>query len=886
MTFYYEKNIPEELLKLYDFVVVNPEDISKDMLKSYRKKIVAYISVGEIDEPTDIPYKKTWVLGKNKNWGSLIIDIRKKDYRKFLLNKITSLEKRGINKFFFDTLDSYQLVLKKEECKSYEKSLVNFIANVKKRFPESKIFLNRGFKIFNNVHKYINGVIAESLFRGYDGKKYYKVSEKDRKWLINKLNYVKSKNIPVYVVDYVKPNERELAKTLSEKIKKLGFIPYITNKDLSIIGISDIQIFRRKVLVIYYSKSDITDSNAHRLIQMPLEYLGYTADLKTPEQAMQLKHTVDRYAGIIVWLESDLVKNYDKFYKWILERIKNGNKVLFIDYFGFPMSNTYLKPLGITVEENKASTLSKNKIIFKDKILGFEAKVPLGISPDTLTKVTNGKPLLVLKNEKNQELHPIAITNWGGYVLENYGYVEFNNNDNHSDFSDFDVIKWVVNPFDMLKKSLRLKAFPAPDFTTENGMRILFSHIDGDGSVSLSWVYPNKFAAEVIRDEILKKYKIPIGVSFIEGEIMPYGLYPQYSEKAIKMAKSIYALKNVEPASHTFSHPFKWMKISKYEGKDERKIPKGYNLRVPNYKFSIYREIVGSVKNLSRLCSPGKKIKVLYWSGNCKVPEKALKIAYEHHILSINGGDTYITKDQPFLSSVAPAGLKRGKYYQVYDGEQNEDVYTQGFRYNLWGYKKAIETFELTDEPRRLKPIDIYYHFYSGTKLASLNALKDVYNYALKQDVMPMKVSEYILKVLDFYKTVVGEKDGCWIIKTDKNLRTVRVPKGFGYPDMKESKGVIGLYPYNDQLYISLDGSGDYRLKFTKEKPHQVYIRQSNARIEKVYKGRFKLKGYLPVKVVFGNFKHCKIKTKDRHRLNKNRVFFTKKEVEFKVGCK
>jgi hypothetical protein len=39
----------------------------------------------------------------------------------------------------------------------------------------------------------------------------------------------------------------------------------------------------------------------------------------------------------------------------------------------------------------------------------------------------------------------------------------------------------------------------------------------------------------------------------------------------------------------------------------------------------------------------------------------------------------------------------------------------------------------MTEKPYRIKPINIYYHFYSGSKLAAFNALKEVYDWAIKQ---------------------------------------------------------------------------------------------------------------------------------------------------------
>lgn len=874
VAFYYEKDIPDELFRIYDWVIIEPEYFNKEDVK-YADKVFAYVSIGEIENFRDYKYKKNWIIGENKNWNSKIADIRNKEYQNFLLKRIEEITKKGMKNFFFDTLDSYQIALDKKYWNDYENVLANFIIKVKNKYPDSKIILNRGFEIFDRVYKYINGIAVESLFYGFNGKSYYKVSNEDRKWLINKLNYIKSKNIPVIVIDYLPINQREKASEIAYKIKKLGFIPYITDKSLSTIGISDIKLFPRKVLIIYWSKYSKSESNAHRYIQMPLEYFGYVPELLTPDEAVNIKYTIDRYAGIVVWFENDIVKNYEKFYKWILQRIKNGNKILFIDYFGFPLSEEYLKPLDIEVNPNLSSIFEKPEIVYKDKSVGFETDFPL-MFPDTLITVKKGKPLLILKNSKNQEFHPIAFTKWGGYVLANYSIDEI-----------IGIIRWIIDPFYLVKGGLQLKEFPRPDFTTENGNRVLFSHIDGDGSVSLSEIYPGKFAMEVIRDEILKKYNIPIGVSFIEGEIMPYGAYPQYSKKAIEVAKSIYRLKNVEPASHTFSHPFKWMKIYQLVKNGGKNIPKDYNLHIPNYKFDLYREIITSCKNLSKLCPKGKKVNIIYWSGDCNPPAEALKIAYENKILNINNGDTYITKNYPFLSFIAPAGIKKGKYWQIYDGEQNENVYTHEFTRNFWAYKKVIETFQLTDKPRRLKPIDIYYHFYSGTKLATLNAVKYVYNWALKQDVIPLKVSDYILKTLDFYQSVVAQEGDYWIVKTDKNLRTVRIDKSMGYPSLKESKGVVGFYQYNNQLYISLDGSGDYKIKFVKYKPKKAYIEQANARIVSadMSKNYFHLKGYVPVKVKMENIDNCIIKSHNEYRRTNNLILFKEKEVSFKLEC-
>ena len=865
LAFFYDNKVPKELVRAYDLVVVNANDV-----KPPYKKFAAYISICEQDSLKNI--KKSWILGKNKNWNSYIMDIRNKDYQKFLLKKIDALYKKGFRGLFFDTLDSYQINLPKKEWKSYENALAFFIEEVYKKY-HIKIILNRGFEVFDKVYPYIYALVCESLFWGYDGSNYVKVSKNDRKWLINKLNYIKSKNIPVVVVDYVKPKNRQKAKLTAQKIKKLGFIPYVTDGNLETVGISDFTVFRRKILVVYISKQTskmLLDS--HRMLQLPIEYLGYIADLKTPKEAEKLKYTIDKYSGIVVWSELGLANEYDKFYKWLLKRVKNNNKILFMANFGFPQTNKYLSKLDIKVEDNKGSVFDNFNIIKKDKSIEYETTLPSTLSYKFLIP-KNANPLLTIKTSDNQIFSPVAITKWGGYAIDPY-----------VDDSYLSDVKWIVNPFVLLKKALRLKNIPKPDYTTENGERIFFSHLDGDASLSRVEFDPAKLSCEEIRDAVLKKFpKVPFGISFIEGEIEPYGLYPNLSKRLLNDARSIFALKNIEPASHTFSHPFFWRKDAKLQG---HILPKNYNLPIPGYKFSIYREIVGSCKNLSKLSPPNKPDRILFWSGDCDPPPEAVKLAYKHGILNMNGGDTTIMYAHNYLSNIAPAGVEKEGYYQIYTGEQDEFIYTDGFTKNFWGYKKVIQTFKLTDRPRRFKPIDIYFHFYIGSKKASLNSLIYVFNWVLKKNVIRFWVSDYIKKVLDFYNTLLIKEGNHWIIKTNKQLRTLRI-KNLGYPDLQKSKGILGFFPYDNNYYLSLDGSGYYVLYFTKKKPKKVYLYQSNARIIKAHKNYYKLKAALVnVKVKFKNFNGCKIISKYKYKIKKGWINFNSSSVGFRLECK
>ena len=124
-------------------------------------------------------------------------------------------------------------------------------------------------------------------------------------------------------------------------------------------------------------------------------------------------------------------------------------------------------------------------------------------------------------------------------------------------------------------------------------------------------------------------------------------------------------------------------------------------------------------------------------------------------MLNMNGGDTLITRSNPSLALVAPLGVTKNGHFQVYAPNQNENVYTNNWLGPFYGYERVIETFELTNVPYRLKPIDIYFHTYSASKPASLKALDKVFRWATEQETNPVHASDYIRKVLDFNQLVV-----------------------------------------------------------------------------------------------------------------------------------
>ena len=177
-------------------------------------------------------------------------------------------------------------------------------------------------------------------------------------------------------------------------------------------------------------------------------------------------------------------------------------------------------------------------------------------------------------------------------------------------------------------------------------------------------------------------------------------------------------------------------------------------------------------------------------------------------------------------------GIYKDQYFQTFAPIGNEIYYTNGWQGPYYGYENVIQTFKMTNAPLRLKPIDIYYHFFSGERSASLAALKKVYDWALLQSVINIYVSQYIHKVLDYNQIIIGKTQYGWVIKNKGDLRELRIDKKMGYPDLLKSQNIIGFSDYLNTRYIHLGSETKSKLVLTSTAPTIAYLSNSNARIE------------------------------------------------------
>ena len=844
---FYGPDAPATELKAFDIVVVDPDhNPDPALLRKPYSEPYAYVAVGEA-HPTR-PYAKEIPeaarLTINKGWDSLVINLAYPGWAEFLAERVVSpIWEKGYRGFFLDTLDSYRLAEKFDEAAQQE-GLVSVIETLHRRFPGIRLILNRGFEVVPRVKDKIRMVAAESLFQGWDAnaKRYVEIKETDRDWLLGELRKVRdTSGLPVLAIDYVAPADRALTRATAERIKALGIIPWVTDSGLSTLGIGLREVMPRKIAVLYDGREApaLNFTNAHRYLEMPLNHLGYVAEYFDVTKPLPPELPSGLYAGAVVWLTGDLPAK--TFTDWTLRQIGNGLPMVFLGQFPVSQDARTLRQLGLSRVSPPGS--GSLRIVTADPMfLGESPLHPDRRALETLRLTGAGKALVEVADSGAGRYTAAALTEWGGFALSPFVIEEI---------AGTEQSRWHFDPFLFLSAALRLPLMPVPDTTTENGRRLLTVHIDGDGFPSRAELEGSPLAGRVLFDEFLTRYRIPHAMSVIEAEVAPHGQHPGDAAEMEDIARRAFALPHVEIASHSFTHPFRWDNTVKHGVFKDAEADESYHLEIPGYTFDLNREIVGSTHYIrDRLAPRSKPVRLFFWTGDTAPGADALGFAAKAGLLSINGGSTQITRSNPSLTAVSPLGIRKGGYRQVYAPVTNENLYTNLWTGPFYGFRRVIETFTMTESPRRLKPIGIYYHSYSATKKASIAALHDVYRWALAQHANPIYVSEYIRKALDFDNVVIARENGAWRIRGTADLRTVRVPEALGQTDPSTSTAIAGYRPGSEGNYVHVAGE-DALLRFSATPPSAPYLHDANARIvdwQAQGRGfRLALKGHQPL---------------------------------------
>ena len=711
-------------------------------------------------------------------------------------------------------------------------------------------------------------VVVDSLTRGLDDTGVQSVNVPDalrESRAAAARAFTQQTGVPVVSLEYCAGNDRDCARATAAKVTAAGVVPYVTDAARDVVGIGAIEVLPRKILVLQDrdTKEPLDETPGVRDLATPLNYLGYDVQYADFDSPLPAGITPDRYAGVVAWFQRDAVPDAEQLRQWVAGRITDHVPVVFLGQFGFDAPED--GGAALDLEAVPGTPTGPVSVVAQDPMVGFETS-PKPDARDLLGVRVAAKSRSLLRVSANGTLlDQVAITPWGGFALAPYTV---------ESLVGVDQERWAIEPIAFLTAALRLQTMPSPSVTTENGRRLFMTHVDGDGFASRAEFPGADYSGEALYQQIFTRYRVPMTLSVIEGEVGAKGLHPDISPRLEEIARKMFALPYVEIGTHTYSHPFEWEKVDE----TGQQVDKGggdaaFSLNIPGYTFNMDREISGSIDYINeRLAPAGKKTAVLQWSGNCEPPGIVVRKTYEAGVFNINGGDTVITKSANSWTNIAPVGVDKGpNAYQVYAPNQDENVYTNDWLGPFYGFTRVLETFDMTEKPRRFKPIDVYYHMYSGTKVASLRALDQIYSAVLKQPVLPVHITDYVRKVLDWRSFAVargvGSHAGEWVVRGNGSVRELHWPATQA-PALATAAGLTGFAPGPDGTYIHLDG-GSAHFSFgandaaAASQAKLPYIAEANGfvrRFERTPDGmRFEFGGYYQPFVKLANAQSCSV---------------------------
>lgn len=606
----------------------------------------------------------------------------------------------------------------------------------------------------------------------------------------------------------------------------------------------------RKIYMFYNPDvARLKEQPGHLLAAMPLNFLGMDI-VYVPSTAPLPDIANDpEVRGIVTWFENGWMENPRAWIQWTNKLLDKGKKVVIIGDMGFRTGrdgrpnisigeiNNMLARLGFRTDEGWSDTTFDSRIIKREPgFYDYERQMTARLPAYELYRPTRPDVhsfLVVQRGRKGPKSHLAMTSKNGGFIEIGWAY--------YKDPVYFKT-QWYMNPFHFFREALRTDDLPKPDTTTLSGRRMYYSHIDGDGwrNVSLADKYrkAQTYSAEVVLKEAIEAYPdLPITVGPIAADLDPAW---SGDEDAQDIARRLFLLPQVELAHHTFSHPFEWEFFEDYADAKEYPFLRLYNIHKAedwgvesisdaadakpvyslkaaydqprgfgSFPFELKKEFGGAAEVVNQFAPPGKKVEIVLWSGNTSPTENMLKASREAGLLNLNGGDMRFDPEFPSVSFVPPVGIRVGSQLQIYASASNENTYTDLWTSRYFGFQDLIHSLKNTESPRRLKPINVYYHMYSGERQSALNALLTNLNYSRTQQIAPVKTTHYAQIAEGFYTVrfrLLGPET--WRVDTRGRLQTVRFDDdGKKVVNYARSEGVIGHRRFQGSLYVALDES-------------------------------------------------------------------------------
>lgn len=887
LAFYYGINPPVDELRLFDQVVVQPNQLLPEeerALLASGPVIVAYVSIGEVARNSvDWPkIDQGWVRGENPMWKTAVMDYSQAAWRDYLIEQhFLPLWQKGYRAFFLDTVDSYELVLppvpaewntpgaaearatQAQARERQEAGLEALLAGVKQRFAGVQLIFNRGFAVLPRVHRFADGFVAETLYAGYHAntRDYFTETPERTQWLLGKVREVQERwRIPVTIIDYLPPGQWARAEQLARDIRALGFGVWIANGDLNMLGQGVRRNLPRRLLALYDGPDALPDQHPlHRSLALLLEQEGYVLDYRHVErQPLPPETFAGRYAGVVAWLSARSQGQQPGLCARLKTEADAGVKTVFLSQLpAGPACDNWLGSSANGARAGEGLTLVQGD---KRLALGqFEAPMRMRQRDLADVRAPGGAEIwLQLRDAAGRHYEPAFVAGFGGALLQPWLLDDAG-----------PTPAWLVHPWPLISRALQLPALPAPDPHTELGRRsaVLMAVADGLGTRAGDTPAADAGTADTRAADtgsrsgeqllaLLRDAGLPFTLAVAEGELR--GSDDADTLARNRLLQQFAALPGAELAGHSYSHPFSWRA---FEGDSRHAhVRYFYTLPQPGYLAELEREIGGAVQGLSAVL-PAVNRSLYVWPGDAEPGPAPLATAQRAGLQTFGGGGLRHTGPQLHTSDLAPLLRRTPWGTQIRAPLADETTWSLLTGGEALNARRLLDWNRQTGQPRR-KPWWFYLHADAYSRPGSVALFRELLQASREENLLWMTLGDWLERVKGFETAAIGrDLDGNWLL-SGRGVRSWRTPAVLGWPQ-PAAAGHVGVSDSEAGRHLAVSDDVSL-LRFAAQRSEASQLVEADQRLDQFVRDgrqlRLRLRGPGPATLVFRHGRDCELR--------------------------
>ena len=220
----------------YKTVVIDAQYYTKEEITAVRQKgtkVYTYLNVGSIETFREgYDFLKSCVLSPYDNWpDEYWVDVSRQEWQTFVANEAKSLAEKGVDGFFLDNADVYDLYPTDAIFHGLN-AILNDLAQYGKPvlINGGDVFVSRAVLDADKPNPVITGVNQECVFTNidFDTGSLINQDQENSNYYQEYLARCKAAGLDVYLTEYAKSGD-SIASKIHQYCEKNGFLYYISS---------------------------------------------------------------------------------------------------------------------------------------------------------------------------------------------------------------------------------------------------------------------------------------------------------------------------------------------------------------------------------------------------------------------------------------------------------------------------------------------------------------------------------------------------------------------------------------------------------------------------------------------------------------------------------